>query len=113
MIRTEIHGGAGWLWLARPEKKNAFDGTMLTAIAEHIKVWGDDPNVRAIVLAADGETFCAGADLNWMAAEALADGDGNRDSARKLGRVFHTIAESKNQSLQEFRALLAVAASVL
>ena len=62
MIRTEIRDGAGWIWLARPEKKNAFDGAMLAAIADHVTAWSANSDVRAIVLGADGETFCAGAD---------------------------------------------------
>ncbi|MBM4343447.1 MAG: enoyl-CoA hydratase/isomerase family protein [Deltaproteobacteria bacterium] len=94
MIRTETHQGVARLILARPEKKNAFNGEMLQAIDRAVAAWGADPAVRVIVVQADGETFCAGADLAWMAQYADADRATNVQSARDLGGVFHRIAKA-------------------
>ncbi len=92
MIRTEVTQGVARLTLARPEKKNAFNGEMLQTIDRTVAAWGADPAVRVIVLQADGEAFCAGADLAWMAQYADADRATNVQSARELGGVFHRIA---------------------
>src|SRR2546428_13481748 len=64
-IRLElIPGGVARLTLARPERKNAFDGAL---IAELVMALAEiDPSTRTVVLASEGDTFCAGADLDWM-----------------------------------------------
>lgn len=72
--------------LARPEVRNAFNET---TIAELTAVFGEldaRDDIRAVVLAADGPAFCAGADLNWMRRMAGYTDDENRASAcRKRG----------------------------
>jgi methylglutaconyl-CoA hydratase len=62
-IRTDERGVA-WLTLARPERKNAFDAATIADLTKAARAI--DANARAVVLAGDGDTFCAGADLNWM-----------------------------------------------
>ena len=49
--------------LARPEKANAQDYTMLSEINEAFDQAANDPEVRVIVLAADGKHFSSGHDL--------------------------------------------------
>ena len=94
MIKTDIRDGVGYLTLARAEKKNAFNGDMLQSIDAFIHAAAQNPSVRVIVLGAEGETFCAGADLAWMAQFADASRDDNIANARALGAVFHHIAQS-------------------
>lgn len=50
--------------LNRPDKKNAVTGEMYAAMADAITTANPDPEVRAILFAGRGETFCAGNDLN-------------------------------------------------
>jgi len=52
--------------LNRPEVRNAFNDEVITELTQAFTQLGQDPQVRAIVLAAEGPAFCAGADLNWM-----------------------------------------------
>lgn len=52
---------------------------------------GDNPAIRAIVLAANGPAFCAGADLGWMRAMASYSEEENRRDAKELARMLHTI----------------------
>ena len=66
--------------LNRPEVRNAFNDAVIAELTQAFTQLGQDPQVRAIVLAAEGVAFCAGADLNWMRrmadythAENLAD----------------------------------------
>ncbi len=92
MIRLETHAGVARLWLSRPDKHNAFTGEMLAGIAAAVRQCENDPGVRVLVLGAEGKSFCAGADLAWMAEQAMTGAEGNRHSARILGEVFHTLA---------------------
>jgi methylglutaconyl-CoA hydratase len=48
-------------------------------------------DVRAVVLAANGKAFCAGADLNWMRAMADYTRDENLADADKLAQMLATI----------------------
>jgi methylglutaconyl-CoA hydratase len=57
----------------------------LTAAAGQL---GDDPGVRAVVLCAEGPTFCAGGDLAWMQAQAAADGPRRAAEARRLAGML-------------------------
>ena len=66
--------------LNRPDVRNAFNETTIAEITQVFHALNADATVRAIVLAANGPAFCAGADLNWMKkmadythAENLAD----------------------------------------
>jgi len=49
--------------LTRPERRNAFDAELIRELTEAFDEVGD---ARAVVLAGDGESFCAGADVDWQ-----------------------------------------------
>jgi len=81
MATLKIETGAvATVTLNRPEVRNAFNDEVITELTQAFAQLGQDDQVRAIVLAAEGPAFCAGADLNWMRrmadythAENLAD----------------------------------------
>jgi methylglutaconyl-CoA hydratase len=81
MATLKIETGAvATITLNRPEVRNAFNDEVITELTAAFTQLGRDSQVRAIVLAAEGPAFCAGADLNWMRhmadytyAENLAD----------------------------------------
>ena len=81
MATLKIETGAvATVTLNRPEVRNAFNDEVFTELTQAFGQLGQDDQVRAIVLAASGPAFCAGADLNWMRrmadythAENLAD----------------------------------------
>ena len=55
--------------LNRPAKRNAVSRSMAMALAEAVRRARDDAGIRVAVLVSSGEeTFCAGADLNEVAA---------------------------------------------
>lgn len=58
--------GVATLTLDRPHIHNAFDDTMINGLTQTLRHLADDPSVRALVLAANGRSFSAGADLDWM-----------------------------------------------
>jgi enoyl-CoA hydratase/carnithine racemase len=50
--------------LNRPDKLNAFTGTMMTEMIDAFRRANKDDNVRAIIVTGAGRAFCAGADLS-------------------------------------------------
>jgi methylglutaconyl-CoA hydratase len=62
-LRVERDGDVLRVTLARPERRNAFDAQL---IADLTDAFADVGDVRAVVLAGEGETFCAGADIDWQ-----------------------------------------------
>ena len=74
--------------LARPESRNAFDATLITELSE---TFVDVGTSRAVVLAGDGPSFCAGADVEWMRASAGLDYEANVADANALRRMLEAI----------------------
>ena len=68
-----IYGGVADVQLNRPEKLNALDFAMFTALAETAAAVAETPGVRAVVLSGAGRSFCAGLDLS--AFSAMAQGE--------------------------------------
>ena len=74
--------------LARPESRNAFDAALISEISE---AFVDVGTCRAVVLAGDGPSFCAGADVDWMRASADLALDANVADANALRRMLESI----------------------
>ena len=77
--------------LNRPEVRNAFDDATIRALTEVFTTLPNDPALRAIVLAAEGAAFCAGADLGWMKAMAAYSWEQNRADAQALADMLWSI----------------------
>jgi methylglutaconyl-CoA hydratase len=74
--------------LARPETRNAFDAALISELAE---AFVDVGTVRAVVLAGEGPSFCAGADVEWMRASVDLDFEANVADATALTRMLEAI----------------------
>lgn len=81
------------VWMAREKVRNAFNETMIAELAQTFAHLGADADVRAIVLAAKGPAFCAGADLEWMRKVAGYSGDENRADARRMADMLRVVYE--------------------
>ncbi|HJU46737.1 MAG TPA: enoyl-CoA hydratase-related protein [Gaiellaceae bacterium] len=87
-LRVERDADVLRLTLARPETRNAFDAALIAELSE---AFVDVGRVRAVVLAGDGPSFCAGADVEWMRASADLDYDANLADATALRRMLESI----------------------
>lgn len=82
-VITAVAGnGLATVTLNRPGVHNAFDDELISRLSGELERLENDPSVGVVVLAAEGKSFCAGADLNWMKrmadfteAENLADAE--------------------------------------
>ena len=87
LVRSDVDArGVAWITLARPERRNAFDAELIAGLTgAALKV---DPRVRAVVLASEGEVFCAGADLGWMKSMVDYGLERNLADSRALAAMF-------------------------
>lgn len=90
-LLSERRGGTLWLTLNRPEVHNAFGDRLIADLTRALEEAADDDGVRAIVLTGAGETFSAGADMNWMRSMANASEVENRDDALRLAALLRTL----------------------
>jgi len=74
-VRIGIEDGILRLTLARPDKKNALTSEMYAALAQAINDAQQDPQIRVILLDAEGDTYCAGNDLADFSAVATGTVD--------------------------------------
>jgi methylglutaconyl-CoA hydratase len=82
-VNVQVAGHVGRVTLARPARHNVLDERMIHELTAALRALEADRSVRAILLAASGESFCAGADLDWMRrASALPEEDGQVDALR-------------------------------
>ena len=87
-LRIERNDDVLRVTLARPETRNAFDATLINELAE---AFVDVGKARAVVLAGEGPSFCAGADIEWMRRSATLSHDENLADANALRRMFDAI----------------------
>jgi methylglutaconyl-CoA hydratase len=87
-LRIERDGDVLRVTLARPERRNAFDAAL---IAELREAFADVGDTRAVVLAGDGPSFCAGADVEWQRSSIDLSFEENVEDARRLYEMLETI----------------------
>ena len=79
--------------LTRPEVRNAFNDAVIQQLKAAFELVGSRDDVRAVVLAAEGPAFCAGADLNWMRRMADYTRQENLADAGQLAAMLKAIFE--------------------
>ena len=95
-LRVERGGPGGVVarvTLARPEVHNALDASLIGELRSTFTALGREEagSLRVIVLAGDGPSFCAGADVAWMRAAMTLDVEANEQDAMAAAEMFETI----------------------
>ncbi len=90
-LKLENKDGVAKVTLNRPEVHNAFNDDVIDEIVNLFNELSKDNSVRVIVLRAEGKSFCAGADLNWMKSMLTFSKEENRKDTEKLADLFSTI----------------------
>jgi methylglutaconyl-CoA hydratase len=90
-LTVTTQGHVARVTLNRPEVRNAFNEMLIAELTGTFNALGERAELRAIVLAAEGKAFCAGADLNWMKAMAGYNWDENHADASKLADMLWAI----------------------
>jgi methylglutaconyl-CoA hydratase len=87
-LRIERDGDVLRLTMNRPDVRNALDAGLMGELAE---AFVDVGRSSAVVLAGDGPSFCAGADIEWMRASVDLDYDANIRDANALRGLMEAI----------------------
>ena len=85
--------GVAVVTLNRPEKRNAFDTTMIEGLTEAFETLQGADHVRVVFIRGAGGTFCAGADLDWMALAAEMTEEDNRSDAMTVATMLKALAD--------------------
>lgn len=90
-IRIEQRGAVRWLLLNRPERRNALDDSITTALEEQVADIDADPGTSVAVVAGEGPSFCAGGDFGHFLAVGT---DGVVPFLARLSACFSSIEAS-------------------
>ncbi len=90
-LTVEAAGPVATITLTQPDVRNAFSDEVIADITRAFTWVGAQAQVRAVVLAAEGPAFCAGANLNWMRAMADYTREENLVDAGKLAEMLRVI----------------------
>lgn len=66
IILENINGQVAQLTLNRPEKNNALNSEVISEFLSALETIEKKPNIRVLIIKANGKSFCAGADLKWL-----------------------------------------------
>jgi len=98
-VRFEVNDGLATITLARPDKRNAMSPEVFTDLGDAAERAAEDPDVRGVLIAGDGPSFCAGIDLNSLGALAGLQGSGFRSFVRVAQRPYRVIARMEKPTV--------------
>lgn len=91
MVLSSVQDRIGYITLNRPEKRNALDAEMVIALTKAFTQAAEDPTVKVIILQANGDAFCAGADLGYLQQLQKNTYEENLADSRQLMKLFQLI----------------------
>lgn len=83
--------GVATVTLNRPHLHNAFNADVIERLADIFDDLDKQDGIRVVVIRANGRSFCAGGDLNWMKAAALYTYDQNLEDAEGLAEMLNLL----------------------
>ena len=91
--RERAGGVVARVTLDRPDVHNAFNATVIADLRSTFAALAREgpTELRAVVLAGAGPSFCAGADIAWMRAAMQLDVEGNEQDAMAMADMFEAI----------------------
>jgi methylglutaconyl-CoA hydratase len=101
MIKYNIRERIAYITLSRPEKRNALNAEMVSQLKDAFKKAENDSSVKIVVLNADGDVFCAGADLEYLQQLQKNSYKENREDSANLAELFNIIYTLKKVVIGE------------
>lgn len=91
LLQIERRGAAAWLWLNRPDVRNALNDTLVHALGAALDELEKDAGCRAVVLGGRGQAFCAGGDLSRMEKAATLTPAESKTEASRFARLLYRV----------------------
>lgn len=99
-VRSAIAAdGVATLTLDRADVHNAFDDVLIAELTAALRQLDADPKVRVVVLAANGKSFSAGADLQWMKRMSTYSEAENLRDALHLAELMHVLDRMRKPTI--------------
>jgi methylglutaconyl-CoA hydratase len=93
MVTLDLQLPVAHVILDRPDVHNAFNNSLIVLLTQTFNDLSARSEIRVIVLRANGPSFCAGADLNWMRQMVNYSREENIQDARVMAGMFLAIAK--------------------
>lgn len=90
-VKYEVNSRVATITLNRPEKRNALNAQVVTELKDAFTYAEKDDSAKVIVLAAEGDAFCAGADLAYLQELQKNTYEENLADSSHLKDLFHQI----------------------
>jgi len=93
MIKSEIKNNTAIITLNRPEKRNALHPFLVEQLKNKLVEFEKDDSVKSLIITGEGNTFCAGADLEYLKQLANNSSIENYNDSKSLAELFLMIYE--------------------
>lgn len=91
ILDIQRRGSAAWLWMNRPDQRNALNEDLIAALETALDILEKDAAARAVVLAGRGPAFCAGGDLARMEQAAKMTKARSRREASRFAKLLYRL----------------------
>ncbi len=91
LVDYSVKDRIGVITLNRPEKRNALSHELVSELKQVFEKAETDPTVKVVLLKANGEAFCAGADLAYLDKLQGFSRQQNLDDSNHLRSLFHKV----------------------
>ncbi|GGP24674.1 enoyl-CoA hydratase-related protein [Silvimonas amylolytica] len=91
-LRLEMDpAGVATITFSRPETSNSVDDILVAELTASLAALAQNPHLRALVLRSDGDTFCSGNDVRWLAHMSNEEQHDNFEQALRLARMMQAL----------------------
>jgi 2-(1,2-epoxy-1,2-dihydrophenyl)acetyl-CoA isomerase len=98
-LRYGVHDGVATIELARPDKRNAINAQMFTELGDAAQRAAGDPGIRAVLVTAQGPSFCAGIDVTLLGQLSGTRGARFRSFVRTAQRPYLLLARMEKPTI--------------
>jgi methylglutaconyl-CoA hydratase len=95
MVKYQTRERIAYITLSRPEKRNALNAEIVSLLKAAFKKAEEDTAAKVVVLKADGDVFCAGADLEYLQQLQKNSLEENKKDSDQLAELFKIIYSLK------------------
>jgi methylglutaconyl-CoA hydratase len=93
LLKVTRSGPLATVTMNRPDSHNALNADLIGELTRCFEGLAEDEQTRIVVLAGEGRSFCAGADVEYMRETATFSYEENLEDARRLAMMFWTMDE--------------------
>ncbi|MEO8232207.1 MAG: enoyl-CoA hydratase/isomerase family protein [Ignavibacteriota bacterium] len=93
MLKSEIKNNTGIIFLARPEKRNALNPELVKSLKDILSDYKINDEIKSIIITGEGNSFCAGADLEYLNSLSTNSTIENYNDSKSLSELFLMIYE--------------------